>query len=277
LSPEVASLPFESRLGTESFDFLDQRPMTRRCRILPHQAADGPANMALDEALLDAVAEHRDAAYLRTYGWTIPTLSLGYFQRLAEVQGDPRWRSVPVVRRLTGGGAIWHHHELTYALILPAAHPLVRPHTAVYRAVHAAIARTLAEVGVVVDRRAVAVPHGMDGRSRPFLCFIDRDPEDLVYRGFKLVGSAQRRRRGAILQQGSILLAGSPLIPEVRGCRDLAEVPRSCHEWAERLRESIPPALGLEPEAIAVPNAIRARASELESAIYRTVGWTGAR
>ena len=74
--------------------------------------------MALDEALLERSAGGAGTAFLRTYGWTTPTLSLGYFQRLAEVQADPRFRSVPLVRRLTGGGAIWHHHEVTYALVV---------------------------------------------------------------------------------------------------------------------------------------------------------------
>ncbi len=162
--------------------------MSPLCRVFPHEAADGPANMALDEALLDAVAAHGGAAYLRTYTWTVPTLSLGYFQQLALVRSDPRWRSVPIVRRLTGGGAIWHHHELTYALILPATHPSTRPHTAVYRAVHGAIARVLGELGVLVDRRAEVDPEPTEGGVRPLLCFADLDPEDLVYQGFKLVG-----------------------------------------------------------------------------------------
>jgi lipoate-protein ligase A len=233
--------------------------------------------MALDEALLDAVAAARDGAYLRTYTWTIPTLSLGYFQRIADVRADARWRSVPIVRRLTGGGAIWHHHELTYALILPADHPSGRPHTTLYRAVHRAIARMLAEIGVVVDRPDPAMPSQTNGHTRPFLCFTDRAPEDLISQGFKIVGSAQRRRRGAILQQGSILLAASPRVPELRGCHDLAEVSRSGDEWAERLKEVILIALGLESEAIALASPIRARASELESAIYRTSRWTEAR
>ena len=54
--------------------------MRLTCRVLPYEASDGPANMALDEALLDAVAAGAESAYLRTYGWTEPTLSLGYFQ-----------------------------------------------------------------------------------------------------------------------------------------------------------------------------------------------------
>ena len=75
--------------------------------------------MALDEAILDAVGTGEPRAILRTYGWSVPTLSLGYFQRLAHVQADSRCAIVPMVRRPTGGGAIWHHHEVTYALAVP--------------------------------------------------------------------------------------------------------------------------------------------------------------
>ena len=61
------------------------------CHVYPYEIADGPANMALDEALLDVVsAAGKPRAVLRTYGWSEPTLSLGYFQRLAEVRCDSR-------------------------------------------------------------------------------------------------------------------------------------------------------------------------------------------
>src|SRR4051812_5496180 len=113
--------------------------------------------MALDEALLDAVAEDPSAAWLRTYGWTAPTLSLGYFQRWADAQADPRWRDAPIVRRPTGGGAIWHDRELTYALVVPGQHPLARPSTALYRAVHEAIAGLLRARGLAADRRGAAI------------------------------------------------------------------------------------------------------------------------
>ena len=58
--------------------------VTLTCQILPYEIASGPANMALDEALLDHVSARRDVACLRTYGWTVPTLSLGYFQHLGQ-------------------------------------------------------------------------------------------------------------------------------------------------------------------------------------------------
>src|SRR5947209_20176933 len=93
--------------------------MTTTVRVLPHESGDGPWNMALDEALLDSVAADPSRAVLRTYSWSVPTLSLGYFQRFAESQADPRWRSVPIVRRPTGGGALWHDREVTYAVVIP--------------------------------------------------------------------------------------------------------------------------------------------------------------
>ena len=58
------------------------------CHVYPFEIADGPANMALDEAILDAVGTGEPRAILRTDGWSVPTLSLGYFQRLAHVQAD---------------------------------------------------------------------------------------------------------------------------------------------------------------------------------------------
>jgi lipoyl(octanoyl) transferase len=182
-----------------------------------------------------------------------------------------------LVRRLTGGGAIWHHHEVTYALIVPAGHPRARPNTALYRVVHAAIRDTLASVGIEVNRRGDVALLEAPGRSRPLLCFTDRDSEDLVCQGFKVVGSAQRRRDGAILQHGSILLARSPRVPELPGLGDLADVVRSREYWSTRLVEHIPLALDLEPEFVSVSDELREHACRLDSTTYRTAVWTGAR
>jgi lipoate-protein ligase A len=247
------------------------------CRILPYEAADGPANMALDEALLDEVAADGRAAYLRCYGWAVPTLSLGYFQRLAEVQADPRWHRVPMVRRFTGGGAIWHHHEVTYALAVPAGHPRARPNTALYRAVHAAIAAILVDRGICAERRGDAGPRVAFRPQRPILCFTDRDPEDIVSLGSKLVGSAQRRRGGAVLQHGSVLLSRSPPVLELLGICDVADVSGSPESWSHQLLARIPAALDLVPEPIELGDALRSRGRELERATYRNPAWTGAR
>ena len=251
--------------------------MSMLCRVLPYERADGPANMALDEALLDIVAGGDQPAYLRIYGWTVPTLSLGYFQRLADARSDPRWTDVALVRRLTGGGSIWHHHEVTYALVVPGVHPLAHPNTMLYRAVHRAIADTLASFGVHAGRRGDTGFPTLDKRKRPLLCFTDPNPEDIVTSGIKIVGSAQRRRAGAILQHGSVLLAQSWRTPEFPGVCELADVHAEPREWADRLVARIPEALGLHPAPDGVPNEVRERAKELERTVYRSPSWTGLR
>lgn len=250
------------------------------CRVLPYEAGDGPRNMALDEALLDWVAGGDESAYLRTYGWTAPTLSLGYFQSLAEARGDPRWAAVPVVRRPTGGGAIWHEHELTYALILPAAHPMARSRTDLYRVVHAELAKILSDLGSGNSPHADAgnpspavTPHQTEHR-RPFLCFTDRNPHDIVIGGFKVAGSAQRRRAGAVLQHGSLLLDLSDRTPELRGVRTVAGITLGRRQWSDQLLERIPGAVGLESVAMPVPDAVRDRAWKLAETVYRNPCWT---
>ena len=211
-----------------------------RCRIFPYEQADGPANMALDEALLDAVAAEPSQALLRTYGWSEPTLSLGYFQKISEAEADPRWHRVPIVRRPTGGGAIWHHHELTYALVIPAGHPLARPAATLYHAVHSALADLLRRHGVDTALRGALTPSPT--APPPFLCFADRAAEDLVCQHAKIVGSAQRRRSGAILQHGSMLLRRSPFrLPSFPGVADLSAANHRCRGtgrslWRRTLR-----------------------------------------
>jgi lipoyl(octanoyl) transferase len=253
------------------------------CRVLPYEAADGPQNMAIDEALLDWVAGGEESAYLRTYGWTVPTLSLGYFQSLAEARGDPLWASVPLVRRPTGGGAIWHEHELTYALVLPAAHPMARSRTDLYRVVHAELAKILSHLGSSKSTHAgagnpsLAVTPQQTALKRPFLCFTDRNPHDIVIDGFKVAGSAQRRRAGAVLQHGSLLLDLSDRTPELRGVRTVAGITLGLREWSDQLLKRIPGAVGSESIAVPVPDAVRDRARKLEETVYRNPCWTALR
>jgi lipoate-protein ligase A len=231
--------------------------------------------MALDEAMLEAAARG-GSAYLRFYRWSEPTLSLGYFQRIAEVRSDPRWNGRPVVRRPTGGGAIWHHRELTYAIAVPPSSRLVRPNTTLYQSVHGAIAGLLVELGIPARRRGEDEAVRANEAERPLLCFTGRDPEDIVGMGHKLVGSAQRRRGGAVLQHGSVLLARSPAVPELLGICDVAER-TSTTDWEVSLERRIAAALQLESLAIGLPDALRDRALELEQSTYRTTRWTEAR
>jgi lipoate-protein ligase A len=109
------------------------------------------------------------------------------------------------------------------------------------------------------------------------LCFADRDPEDIVNSGFKVVGSAQRRRAGAILQHGSLLLKQSDRTPELLGVCDLAGVSQDPRFWSGLVQEKIARALELQPVACDLPAAVSRRAAELEENVYRVAAWTGRR
>ncbi|HED65658.1 MAG TPA: lipoate--protein ligase family protein [Planctomycetes bacterium] len=179
---------------------------------------DGPAgwNMGLDEALLLLPAERPT---LRLYTWDPPALSLGYFQRAADV---PALARVPrAVRRLTGGGAIHHAEELTFSIALPADHPLYAgPVRESYLRIHATIARALEGLGVPASPRGDR-PLASD-RPSGGMCFEDSCELDLVWGDRKGVGSAQRRTGGRILHHGSIKLSPSEFDTQVASIRSRA-------------------------------------------------------
>lgn len=189
--------------------------------------------MAGDAQLLERVTADDRQSYVRIYRWVEPTVTLGYFQK--DVTDVPEHlKSCPVVRRLSGGGAILHDREITYSCALPAIHPFCRRPQLLYTTIHRAISGLLNDLGVDAGLRGEAdgdsrsAHPGGDVRKTPpglvpehFLCFLRTDPMDLICRGRKIVGSAQRRRRGAVLQHGSILLNASPLEPQIPGISDL--------------------------------------------------------
>src|SRR5262245_52455292 len=88
------------------------------CRLLPYAVDSGAGHMAADEVLLETGVGA--TASLRYYAWIEPTLSLGYFQAHRTARNTPPLQALPFVRRPTGGDALVHHHELTYALAVPA-------------------------------------------------------------------------------------------------------------------------------------------------------------
>jgi lipoyl(octanoyl) transferase len=186
-------------------------------------AADGPTNMAADECLA-AEAERRDSLLIRFYEWSTTTISLGGFQKIETARQVGDIRGIPLVRRPSGGGAIVHGSDLTYAAAVPKSHPWGASPQVFYDALHGAMVEALAAHGI--DARpypaAGAIPPpadgtaGSDARSASdesqFFCFDRRAAGDLVMAGArdgtfsKVMGSAQRRLAGVVLQHGSLLL-----------------------------------------------------------------------
>lgn len=177
-------------------------------RWLIDDPVEGPVNMARDEAILQSVGSSQSPPTLRFYGWSPPTISLGYFQPYADYAAlPPPAGRLAVVRRQTGGGAILHDLELTYSLIVPLDHPWVARggSTALYEHVHSAFAAILADDGVPVTRPPARAPAGCS-HGGPFFCFACHSRFDLLAGGRKLMGSAQRRTATAVLQHGSLIL-----------------------------------------------------------------------
>lgn len=157
--------------------------------LTPRSAA---VNMACDEVLLERIA----VPTLRIYRWEKPTVSFGYFIRHSAVASIVRGREL--VRRMTGGGIVEHGADLTYSLLLPAAHPLAAsPPRESYRAIHAAIAAWLEARGIHTRLSPNAV-----GPAN--VCFESAAEFDLITDARKIAGAAQRRTRSGLLHQGSI-------------------------------------------------------------------------
>jgi lipoate-protein ligase A len=185
--------------------------------------ADGAENMAADELLADEAAR-LGRPLARFYGWTCPTVSLGGFQSIGEARGIDAIAGAALVRRPSGGGAIVHGTDLTYALAVPRDHPLAHGALPLYGLVHRALVDVLADFGLAARLHAdggVARHAGRAGAAEPFFCFSRRAVGDVVATPAgrlasdddpKMLGSAQRRLPAAILQHGSLLFAANEAV-----------------------------------------------------------------
>jgi lipoate-protein ligase A len=253
-------------------------------RLIIDPPLPGPRNMAIDELLLNHVVEH-NLITLRFYQWNEPTLSIGYFQQYADRQLHKASSACAVVRRQTGGGAILHDHELTYSLAVPPAHRLARDTQQLYFAVHQVIIKALMKEERPLQRsQPLALWQHNSQHSRteePFLCFQRRSRGDVVFSRSngaqeKVVGSAQRRRRGAILQHGSILLARSIVAPELPGLTELSKIQMDVHTLTDRLQNLLPMALAIPNDNVEIcesTHLFESGAKALATSKYGTEAW----
>ena len=165
-------------------------------------------NMALDEALLESAAQKNVLPTLRLYAWTPACVSIGNAQPIAQIDLDRLHKSNwQVVRRPTGGRAILHTDELTYsvtaALDEPAFQGGVLP---TYKFISAGLINALERIGLQVKVQAEIALTALQ-RSQP-ICFELPSSYEITVQGKKLIGSAQLRHRGGILQHGSLPLSG---------------------------------------------------------------------
>jgi len=153
-------------------------------------------NMALDEALLDAMPRLQKPV-LRFYGWTEPAATFGYFQKFSEVAAATQLR--PLIRRPTGGGIVPHDADWTYAAVFPAGHEW---HSfkaeESYRRIHDWLRLAFAELKIETALAPCCK------KTLPGQCFAGYEKSDLLWHGKKIAGAAQRRNQLGLLIQGSV-------------------------------------------------------------------------
>jgi lipoyl(octanoyl) transferase len=251
--------------------------------LLESDGRTGAENMAIDAALLEE-ADRAGRAFLRLYRWTPPALSLGRNEPAltrydrAEVER----RGLDVVRRPTGGRAVWHEHEVTYAVAAPvAAFGSLRDS---YAVIHARLAAAL---------RTLGAPAELAGSRRPAplsagACFAAPVGGEVVIRGRKVVGSAQVRQGAAFLQHGSILLDGSQEVVHAVS-REPGAVPSGAREAGSRgqgagattLREALGRPVSFDEVAAAVieawdvfPSTVPYRPLPSSTVLFADPSWT---
>ncbi len=273
-------------------------------RILDTGFGDAAANMAIDEAIMLAHAAGEAPPTLRFYGWSPPAVSLGYFQRAeSELDLDACEKlGVAVVRRLTGGRAVLHEAELTYSLVVREDAPNVpETITASYRYFSGGIMAGLAQLGIVAQLSLPRSAYAQEKRKQPHssaACFDAPSHYEIMHEGRKLVGSAQVRRNGVLLQHGSVLLRFSPeklaavlkapsddargrLVRTLSGCVTSVEAVLGREAAWEEVRDAMAgafgPALGITLQAAGLSEAEWEMSRQLVQEKYGREQWTALR
>jgi lipoate-protein ligase A len=224
--------------------------MSDTWRLIKTPPASGAWNMAVDEAILQAVGNGHMMPTLRLYSWKPACLSVGYAQPIGDVDIQRlKHHHWDIVRRLTGGRAILHTDELTYAVVGPQDDPhLAGGVLESYRRLSKALMAALLNLGLPVK----ALPHptpDVNNRTKDPVCFEVPSNYEITSDGKKLVGSAQARKRDGVLQHGSLPLFG-----------DLTRITQILTFPNEHQRQ------------IASDRLLQ-RATTLESVLHRVVSW----
>jgi lipoate-protein ligase A len=265
-------------------------------RLLVDGQAEGPTNMAVDEAILSAVVNGESPPTVRFYGWAPPCLTLGRSQPVATADlARCRAAGVGVVRRPSGGGAILHTDELTYAVALCQDDPRAEGGVlASYRRLSEGLLDGLERLGVEALQ---AVRKKVPPVEPTPVCFEVPSDYEITAGGRKLVGSAQWRARGGVLQHGTLPLWGdlTRVVDYLVFDDEEREVRRrSLHRRAATLEEVLGQALPFSRVARALADGLshalnlrlepgeltaneRLRAAELRRSRYADREWTARR
>lgn len=162
--------------------------MKEQWRMLQTGVNTAFSNMAIDQAILVANSEGKVPPTVRFYGWMPAAISIGYFQSLADeidIQACERF-GVDYVRRITGGGAVFHEKELTYSIVVPESHKEIPKNIMKsYGRICGAVIKGLHHLGIESSYAPI---------------------NDIIAGGRKISGNAQTRKRETVLQHGTVLM-----------------------------------------------------------------------
>lgn len=213
----------------------DKRPV-EPWRLLPLGALDGCENMAVDEAVFREAILTGGPPTLRLYTWRSPVVTIGYGQ---DIDRDVnrmfcREQNIPIVRRPTGGKAVYHDADLTYALVAPQSWP---PFTAdvvtTYRVIADCLIGGLEKIGITAH--LAERQHSSHNEPLRSCCFAVPFRNELLVHGAKICGSAQLRAQGCFLQHGSILIDFDPSMT----MRVLSKSTTDEREWIDYLDRAV--------------------------------------
>jgi lipoyl(octanoyl) transferase len=185
-------------------------PPQQQWRLLDTGPADAFTNMAVDEAILEHHAAEGGPSTVRFYSWSPTALSLGYGQPIdANIDlAQCRALGIDVVRRPTGGRAVLHDREVTYSVVIRADDPRVASGVlASYLTISLALIRGLAYLGISAELLPLRRGPQQSSKETSPVCFATPSSFEVAVCGRKVIGSAQRRVHGVIMQHGSIPLA----------------------------------------------------------------------
>lgn len=242
----------------------------KQFRLIKYAGGDAATNMAADEAIFIACQQKKSGPTLRFYSWSPPAVSAGYGQKIRDALDLEKCFSmgITIIRRPTGGKAVLHSGDLSYSFVVPQwLSPFNGAIKESYKFISDCFARGLGtlQVDVEVADKKIA-PLGAR-QSLSALCFSTFSAYDICHGGKKLMGSAQKRQNGMILQHGSIFLdvdwdlavdvlkpcngldraqAVARLKEEMTSLNQIAETEISKTDVADALAEGVQKHLGVE-------------------------------
>lgn len=164
------------------------------------------SNMAVDEAIARLVREGGKPPALRLYEWKVPSVSIGYFQKIGSINiSYCVEKNVPVVRRLTGGRAVLHYKELTYSFSAVTAQGVFSGSLKdSYKKINEALCLSVSMAGLLPETRLAKDRNNTTYASKNPFCFDSASYGEVILNNKKIIGSAQKRWKDGLLQQGSI-------------------------------------------------------------------------